>query len=427
MTDLFVPLEPSMEICSNGYTFDCFKSCIEGFYKNNQGAKVQISSMIEKCLANTNSYPPDYEFNLPPLSTPEKGEIQIRYESTLYGIYRLAKKEHKTNIGALNFASGFHPGGGVLHGSNAQEEVLCRSSALYYSEIQKQDFYDFHRENCDRLASNYMIVSPYCPTWKVDNYQVLDAPILVTYITSAAVNNSGQNFDPEEIKLIHDERIKKILLCAIQNGVKNLVLGAYGCGAFRNVPEDVATSFRHWLIDENLKNYFESITFSIIERIDRKIDGKVKNSDVFSQIFNLPVIREMMKINVKFDDNLQNIFGLRNKEFIFDVPVGTKTGYLPSIIDSELIKSDGSNGFNFLFKNGVLNRDIKYLYNDYDVNVIGFEIFIQNGDVVEFIYNEVPSEKEFYCYEKHHRFHRDNRNHQKRKWWENFCLCNDNY
>lgn len=210
---MFVSLELSIEECSNEYTLHCFKTCINRFYENNQGDIVQIADMIEKCLSNPKSYQPDYEFELPPLTTPEKGDNEIRYESTLQGIYRMSIEEHKTHIGVLNFASGFHPGLGVLHRSNAQEEILCRSSALYYSEIQKQDFYDFHRSNCDILASDYMIFSPDCPAWKIDNYQVLNAPILTSCITSTVVNNRAQNYDPEEIKPIHDERIKNFTLC----------------------------------------------------------------------------------------------------------------------------------------------------------------------------------------------------------------------
>lgn len=60
-----------------------------------------------------------------------------------------------------------------------------------------------------------------------------------------------------------------ILLCAIQNEIKNLILGAYDCDAFHNKPENIANSFKHLLLDVNLKDYFETISLSIIERIDK--------------------------------------------------------------------------------------------------------------------------------------------------------------
>jgi uncharacterized protein (TIGR02452 family) len=45
---------------------------------------------------------------------------------------------------ALNFVNGIHPGGGFLGGARAQEEVLCRSSALYQTLVN-DPMYEAHR------------------------------------------------------------------------------------------------------------------------------------------------------------------------------------------------------------------------------------------------------------------------------------------
>lgn len=276
-------LKKTLLRCQNDETKDCFRSCIRGYYINNHDKNVSIKEQINNCLMNTQSYPPETEFELPPLEKKDKGIIEIRNESTLRAAYRLVVEEKKEEVCALNFANGFHPGGGVIYNANAQEETLCRSSALYCSLIEKNDFYDYHIAEDTNLASNYLIFSPSCPTWKIDNYEKLDQPFLVSYITSAAVHNRDVQ-SREQIREIHDKRIKAILECAIENGVKNIILGAFGCGAFRNNPEDIAGSFKHWLIDENLKDYFETISFSIIERKDSR------NIDAFSNVFNLPII-----------------------------------------------------------------------------------------------------------------------------------------
>ena len=48
-----------------------------------------------------------------------------------------------------------------------------------------------------------------------------------------------------------------------------LVLGAYGCGVFRNDPEDVARFWQELLIDEGWGRLFERVAFSILERPGR--------------------------------------------------------------------------------------------------------------------------------------------------------------
>lgn len=269
--------------CRNLEARNCLNACKQGYYINKQNKKIQISELITNCLINTRSFPPKFQYEKPILETRESGIIEIRNESTLKGTYRMSIEEKKSNICALNFANAFNPGGGFLGSARAQEETLCRSSALYYSLIQQMNFYQYHqKKKIANTASNYIIFSPDCPTWKTDNYVLLDKPYLTSYITCAAVHNCGKQ-KRAEIKQIHDGRIRAIIDCAISNGVKNIVLGAFGCGAFSNNPDDMAQSFKQYLVDEEMRFYFESISFSII--------GFTKtNIDAFSRAFNLPIV-----------------------------------------------------------------------------------------------------------------------------------------
>ncbi|WP_407399868.1 TIGR02452 family protein [Treponema sp.] len=50
---------------------------------------------------------------------------------------------------------------------------------------------------------------------------------------------------------------------AKENKYRNLVLGAWGCGAFHNKPENVAEYFRTVLIDEFYAQYFDEICFAV--------------------------------------------------------------------------------------------------------------------------------------------------------------------
>jgi len=46
----------------------------------------------------------------------------------------------------------------------------------------------------------------------------------------------------------------------------HLVLGALGCGAFRNPPRVIARTFRDVLAEEEWGGYFETIIFAILDR-----------------------------------------------------------------------------------------------------------------------------------------------------------------
>jgi uncharacterized protein (TIGR02452 family) len=76
----------------------------------------------------------------------------------------------------------------------------------------------------------------------------------------------------KKAKEIMKERIRKIIYVAIEQGIKVLALGAFGCGVYRNDVNDTATSFKELLIDEHLKDYFDQVIFPIFPR---------KNQDLF--------------------------------------------------------------------------------------------------------------------------------------------------
>lgn len=198
----------------------------------------------------------------------------------------------------LNFASATNPGGGVANGSSAQEEALCRCSTLYpclnVRELYEK-FYQPHRDTGNPLYNNDCIYTPEVIVFKSDTSYPKLMPEKDWYkldiLTCAAPNlrNNPSNYmNPDagayaafimEDKLYEllVKRIERIFRIANANGAEVLILGAFGCGAFRNPPEVVARAFK--TVQDNCKNYFDIIEYAIYCR-----DYETANYDSFSRI-----------------------------------------------------------------------------------------------------------------------------------------------
>ncbi|WP_025718547.1 TIGR02452 family protein [Paenibacillus sp. 1-18] len=195
--------------------------------------------------------------------------MEITGESTLQAAFRLQVEEKLEHIACLNFASAKNPGGGFLGGSQAQEESLARSSALYPCISQMEEMYQHNRKLRSCFYSDYMIYSPEVPVFRDDQGTLLEKPYQVDFLTAPAVNAGVvREREPEQVNRISEvmlERIRYILGMAKQNGVEHLVLGAYGCGVFRNKPEEVADWFKQVLVDEGYALLFERVVFAVLD------------------------------------------------------------------------------------------------------------------------------------------------------------------
>lgn len=65
----------------------------------------------------------------------------------------------------------------------------------------------------------------------------------------------------EGLKALHTSRIQRIFEVAIANKAEVLILGAFGCGAFRNPPELVAEVFAAFT--EKYRGCFEGIEYAV--------------------------------------------------------------------------------------------------------------------------------------------------------------------
>jgi uncharacterized protein (TIGR02452 family) len=60
------------------------------------------------------------------------------------------------------------------------------------------------------------------------------------------------------------ERIDRVLSVAVKHGHDALVLGAWGCGVFRNDPSEIASLF-HGALNKRFHGAFAAVTFAVID------------------------------------------------------------------------------------------------------------------------------------------------------------------
>jgi uncharacterized protein (TIGR02452 family) len=227
-----------------------------------------LQESIKASRANTRTYFNDnIEFNRPEFG--KKTLVTVTNHRTLEAAGLIHEKNPDKRIGVLNFASATNPGGGVVWGSSAQEESLCRCSTLYPVLNQKSllvNYYDFHRSRQNSLYTDRCIYTPSVKVIKSDtDYpERLDSNRFfdVDVITCAAPNlRHAEPISDAELERLHLQRGRRILDVAVENKIDCLVLGAFGCGAFRNNPQVVAKVYAKLM--EEFKGAFDLVEFAV--------------------------------------------------------------------------------------------------------------------------------------------------------------------
>lgn len=195
-----------------------------------------------------------------------KPETRVDNISTVDAI-RLLAEEGKTDIGVLNFASAKNPGGGFLNGAKAQEESLTVSGTLYPTLTAHEEYYKENRVHRSMMYLDYGIYSPEVVFFRDGAFRLTEMPVKASVLTLPAVNMGqvllkGEN--AEEAKRVMRRRMKLALGIFAEQKAKHLVLGAYGCGVFRNDPREVAAWWRE-LLEEGMGQYFASVFHAVLD------------------------------------------------------------------------------------------------------------------------------------------------------------------
>ena len=209
-----------------------------------------------------------------------KAKVIVSGKRSIEAAVIYAKQGKKVCV--LNFASATNPGGGVVSGSSAQEECICRCTTLYPClniDQMWNVFYKPHRKAANPLYNNDCIYTPNVCAFKSDTNFPEPLPKedwwSVNILTCAAPNlrerpsnamnphagNVAAKITPSELEKLLTARIHRIFEIAVANDNEVLILGAFGCGAFRNPPELVAKVFKRAMQDYLC--HFDTIEYAV--------------------------------------------------------------------------------------------------------------------------------------------------------------------
>jgi uncharacterized protein (TIGR02452 family) len=231
-----------------------------GGYRSPSGAWVDIADMVTSAVAGTRLHLPDEPLTATGLRNP-KPIVEVTVESTLTAARRLGD-----GTAALVFASARSPGGGFRTGARAQEEDIARASALHACLDTVPAFYTHHRGDPDLRYSDRVIYAPQVPVFRDDTGRLLDRPHHTAMLVAAAPNlRAVQQNQPDRaatVPTVLAQRALRILTVAAAHGHRRLVLGAWGCGVFGNVPHVVAEAFAAAL---NRVDHFDHVVFAVLD------------------------------------------------------------------------------------------------------------------------------------------------------------------
>lgn len=253
----------------------------EEFYSTDENLKRAIQDSIKgTAFYGAQDYPP-----LPKRKF-DKTKISVVRRRTLDAAVYTQRRHLELKIAVHNFASAANPGGGVKHGSRAQEEALCRCTTLYPVLATEENFkryYSVNRQRNNPLHDDACIYTPEIVVCKSDTDRPARLPRdkwdLVDVITIAAPKLRMINISDEELAKLHETRLRHMFTVVAHHGAEIFVTGAFGCGAFKNNPEVVAQTYAKVLPE--FDGYFKEIIFAIYCR-----SHETANLDAFQKVFD---------------------------------------------------------------------------------------------------------------------------------------------
>ncbi len=239
-------------------------ACINGFNSSDSQMYKISSETIEKMQKGT-----IVANRLPPLISPGPfyhTEICVIEADTIDAAHRLSLLGY--NPVTLNFANQEKVGGGVIRGAHAQEESLFRRSSYFLGlDIQYNPFLKKQMKGHYRIPEFGAVYTPSVTVIRgteAEGYPFI-SPYQLDFIACAAYDiaqhpfsQSSEYVDKTKVK------IRMILRLSVNTDHDSVVLGAFGCGAFKNPVSLVAKMFSEVLSEDEFLGQFRMVTFAIL-------------------------------------------------------------------------------------------------------------------------------------------------------------------
>lgn len=200
--------------------------------------------------------------------------LTVNEADTLDFAIELKRRSGKTPA-VLNMACAYTPGSGWRSGALSQEETLFYRSTY---DLSMSDPLGLNPERTWRypIPPTGAIYSPGvlvyrsslnegCQRLKRKHQETL------SFVAVAAVRNPALNADgqmTERDVALTCEKIRTVLRVSALHGHDTVVLGALGCGAYHNPPEQVAQSFCAVFGEPEFRGVFEHLAFAILDGPD---------------------------------------------------------------------------------------------------------------------------------------------------------------
>lgn len=292
-TDFISTYEPLMKKAAKGDRIAYYKvkelraqeyrSTIEivnqGYYTTEDGKRVTFPT-ITRMEHETKFYKNEFRVdNIP--TNEEETKIIVRNVDCLEEGVRLCREGYNPTI--LNMASRRHPGGGVMLGAGAQEESLFRRTNLFRSLYQFTEYFINHvwykkyitpvsTGECYPLDRNFGgIYTPGALLFREDEqhgYKLMESPECLSFISVAGMNRpkiKDATHIADDLIEGTKNKMRTILRIGLRHGHDSLVLGALGCGAYRNPPSHIAKLFHEVFEEPEFKNKYRLISFAILD------------------------------------------------------------------------------------------------------------------------------------------------------------------